>query len=203
MNQEEGTIKFNCIWEKTGPVVPQDVFLTLNKWRCAMFDLHLIGAYANGVGYGNISLRVQGSRYFFITGSATGNFERSAPEHYALVTSCNFKKNSVICSGPVKASSESLSHAAIYECRKNIGAVIHIHHLKMWEKLLDQEPATSFEFQFGTPEIALEIKNLVFKQGTSMGVVVMAGHKEGILFYGQDLEQTGMLVKEYYKKINP
>jgi len=197
----DGYIKFNCNWQKTGPVVPEDSFTVLNDWRNTMFRLNLIGAYTNGIGYGNISMRVPKSNQFFISGSATGNFEKSVPGHYALVTSFNFKENSVTCTGPVKASSESLSHAAIYESKKNINAVIHIHHLQMWEQLLTQEPATSYESQFGTPEIAIEIKKLVLKQETSTGVIVMAGHKEGVLFYGQDLQKTGLLITEYYKKL--
>jgi len=197
----DGYIKFNCNWQKSGPLVPEDYFTMLNDWRNTIFRLHLIGAYSNGIGYGNISMRVPKSNHFFISGSATGNFKKSIPAHYSLVTSFNFKKNSVTCSGPVKASSESLSHAAIYESKKNINAVIHIHHLQMWEQLLTQEPTTSYEYKFGTPEIALEIKKLILKNDLSAGVIVMAGHKEGILFYGQDLQTTGLLITEYYNKL--
>ena len=36
------------------------------------------------------------------------------PGHYVKVSSFNIDDNAVQCSGPLKASSESLTHAAIY-----------------------------------------------------------------------------------------
>jgi len=199
--KDDGYIKFNIQWEETGFVVPLDVYERLRFWRNKLFDLKLIGAYKNGIGYGNISEKIPDTLQFYISGSATGNFKKSTLHHYALVSSYNIKDNFVSCFGPVKASSESLSHAAIYESNKHVGAVIHIHDLKMWEKLLNQVPSTSSSALFGTPEIAFEIKNQVLSTGKISDVIVMAGHKEGILFYGENLDQTGHLVLDYFNRI--
>ena len=37
--------------------------------------MDLIGAYENGVGFGNISMRIKGGHQFVITGSATGEIQ--------------------------------------------------------------------------------------------------------------------------------
>lgn len=199
---DDGYIKFQCNLEKTGVVIPDAVFSEINKWREKMYLLNLIGAYENGVGFGNISIKIPDSNRFYVSGSATGNFKTTGPEHYVLVTGYNFYNNSLRCQGPLPASSESLSHAAMYEAHDRIRAVIHIHHLEMWEKGIKKYPATREEYSFGTPEIAMNIAELLRNESTRKnGIIIMGGHKEGILFFGKTLEETGNLSLKYYKEL--
>lgn len=160
--KEEGVIKFNCTWIKAAPL---DIALIeeLNAWRNRLFELKLIGVNKNGIGYGNISTRFQQDK-FIITGSATGKFKNLTPEHYTLVTDYDLYKNTLTTVGPVRASSESLTHAIIYESQKGINAVMHIHHLKLWNKLLDTLPATRNDIEYGTIEMAEEIVRLFKRQ---------------------------------------
>ena len=202
MNQEEGYLKFHCELEETEAVIPDNLFQEINKWRSHMYSLNLIGAYENGVGFGNISVRIYGTRNFYISGTATGNFETSNPEHYVLVTSYSFDHNSLICQGPIQASSESLSHAAIYEADEQIMAVIHVHHMEMWENGLNKFPSTNPEYSFGTPEIALNIAGLLQNKTTRKnGIIIMGGHTEGILFFGKNLDEAGNNALKHFKKL--
>jgi len=202
MATDDGYIKFQCDLEKTGVKIPDEIFKEINKWREKMYSLNLIGAYENGVGFGNISVKIPGTSMFYVSGSATGNFKTTGPEHYVLVTAYNFNRNSLKCSGPLPASSESLSHAAMYEADERIRAVIHIHHLGMWEKGINKYPTTNPEYSFGTPEIALDIAGLLKDETTrENGIIIMGGHKEGILFFGKSLEETGKISLKYYKKL--
>jgi L-ribulose-5-phosphate 4-epimerase len=41
------------------------------------------------------------------------------------------RKNSLTCQGQVKASSKSLTHAAIYAANPRVKAVIHVHCLSL------------------------------------------------------------------------
>ncbi|HEX5668085.1 MAG TPA: class II aldolase/adducin family protein, partial [Chitinophagaceae bacterium] len=98
----------------------------LNLWRDRMYEKRLIGVYPDGIGFGNISQRWKGNT-FLISGTATGGFTTLNESHYSLVTHYDLGTNSVTCEGRVKASSESLTHAAIYECSATTHAVIHVH----------------------------------------------------------------------------
>src|SRR5438093_11120110 len=110
----EGVIKFNCQWIKEEPLEIKWLE-ELNVWRDKLYNLGLIGVNKEGIGYGNISIRFR-QHTFIITGSATGKFKKLTPEHYTRVTHYNFDENSLTTIGPIKASSESLTHAMLYEC---------------------------------------------------------------------------------------
>jgi len=197
---DEGYIKFNCTWIESGPVQSEFV-RKLNKWRDRLFEIGLIGVYPNGIGFGNISLRYKGNT-LIITGSATGGLKSLNENHYTLVKDYNLNENSLTCAGPIKASSESLSHAAIYESAPSVMAVIHVHHQALWEKLRNIFATTSKEAAFGTPELALEIRRLFRKSEVKKEkIIVMGGHPEGIISFGQSLEEAGQVLLENLKKV--
>ena len=124
---QEGYIKFNCHWTVAGPV-SHDQTRKINIWRDKLYALGLIGVYDDGIGFGNISMRYQGNT-FIIIGSATGGLKQLNENHFTLVTRYDLEQNSLECKGPIIASSESLTHAAIYESAPEIHAVIHVHNL--------------------------------------------------------------------------
>jgi len=187
---KEGYIKFDCIYIESEPI-PAEELIEINQWREKLYNLGLIGAYNNGIGFGNISIRIGNSNSFIITGSATGNLKSLNEEHYTRVIDFDFKNNSLTCKGPIKASSESLSHAAVYSVNPEAGAVIHTHNLDIWEKLVDKVPTTSKDAEYGTPEMAEGIEKL-FKETDvkNKKILVMGGHREGIISFGKDLREA-------------
>lgn len=195
----EGYIKYKCNWQQTEITIQGEQFKALTKVRRQLYDLGLIGVYPDGIGFGNISVRENNGNSFIITGSATGQFIELEQKHYARVTACSFAENSLSCIGLTKASAESLSHAAVYESLSDVGAVVHIHCLWLWEKLLNVFPTTSSEIKYGTPEMAGAISKLVsgMKQSDDK-IVIMGGHQEGILAFGRSLEvATNEILKIY------
>ena len=102
---EKGYVKFNCHWIKSNPINEEQIY-ELNVWRDKLFRLVLIGVYPNGIGYGNISVRLKGNN-FLITGTSTGQFPILNVEHYTQVISYSFSENIITSRGPIKASSES------------------------------------------------------------------------------------------------
>jgi L-ribulose-5-phosphate 4-epimerase len=195
----EGYIKFNCNWIKGKPLDLEEL-TSINEWRDTLYKVGLIGAYYDGVGFGNLSRRFDKNK-FIITGSATGNISKLNEEHYVLVEDYNFSKNALTCKGPIKASSESLSHAIIYECSPKTNAVFHIHNLEMWEKLFDVMPTTNKDIEYGTPEMANEIKRLFGESNVKdEKIIIMGGHKEGIISFGETLDEAGkILLREFIK----
>ncbi len=192
----EGYIKFNCHWDK-GAEVDEKFVREINLMRDKLFSLGWIGQYEDGIGYGNISLRHSGGT-FVITGSATGGLSNLDSNHYTLVSRYSFSRNTVYCKGPVEASSESLSHASVYEHSPESNAVIHIHSKAMWEKLLHQVPTTSQDVEYGTPAMAEEIARLFgHGQVQQQKIIAMGGHPEGIISFGSTLKEAADILFQH------
>lgn len=165
-------------------------------YRNLCFQKRYIGI-ADGVGYGNISTRYNGNQ-FIISGTQTGGLEKLSKEHFTLVTSVDFEKNSVFCRGPVKASAESLTHAMMYQLDKNIRGVIHIHHRNMWEQLQKKVPTTGASVPYGTIAMCREVERL-YKESDlkEKKIIVMAGHQDGIISFGKDLKEALHLLEQH------
>lgn len=187
---DEGYIKFNIDW-RCGPPPDAQTVAELNRWRKPLYEAGLIGEYTDlGIGFGNISMR-SGAGQFVISGTQTGHLDDLGPEHYALVMDYDIAANRVSCSGQVKASSESMTHAAIYELNPAITGVVHVHNAAMWNRLVNRLPTTNPDVAYGTPAMAREFMRLYDNTDfADKGVAIMAGHDEGILSFGTDLTEA-------------
>ncbi len=182
--RDEGYIKFVLDFKQEK--LPYDITIgKINNLRTKLHQQKLIGVYLDGIGFGNISYRLEGDS-FLITGSATGKDEKIDASCYSIVDDYDIEKNWLHCIGPVRASSESLSHGALYQANKEINSVIHIHDLTLWEWMMSQEgyAKTPVDAAFGTPEMAHSIQEIARKGKVPFGVMVMGGHKEGVIAYG-------------------
>jgi L-ribulose-5-phosphate 4-epimerase len=194
----EGFIKFKCKRIDKDISLPKKQLNELTKWRDIMYVSRLIGAYSNGIGYGNISMK-ETADTFYISGTATGRLEVLEEKHYPLVNSWDINDNSLVCTGRINASAESLSHAVIYDSLPGVGAVIHIHHKGMWDKYLNKILTTSPDVLYGTPEMAKEIEQIVLTvKANQSPVLVMGGHEEGIIVWGRTMDEAGKIVMNYY-----
>lgn len=194
---DEGYIKFEVEWEQAKPL-PIEQLEELDYWRQEMYRLGLIGAYEDGIGFGNISCRWGETGQFMISGSATGNFERLTAAHYSFVKEVIVDENRLVCEGPIIASSESMSHAVIYQSLPEVKGVIHVHHLELWERLLHRVPTTDAGATYGTPEMAYSIMELIERTDLkSQGVFVMEGHREGIFAFGKTLRAAAGRLTHY------
>lgn len=193
---DEGYIKYNIHWDRA-EALPTFLLTDIEIWRKKMYDAGLIGFDSTlKVGYGNISIRhPENPAQFIISGTQTGHLAALTPEHYTVVTAYDIPGNSLHCEGPIKASSESLTHAAVYELNPDFQAVIHIHSLAMWTELLHQIPTTSEEVPYGTPEMAFEVARLYRETSLSEGkLFAMAGHQDGLVAFGVSLEEAGVIL---------
>ncbi len=196
----EGVVKFNCHWSQSGTVISDEQYEIINYWREILFNMDLIGAYENGVCFGNISMRIRGGNQFIITGSATGEIPELEPGHYVKVNSFNIDDNAVQCVGPLKASSESLTHAAIYLADRDVNAIIHVHSIDLWNELIYKVPTTNPAMDYGTVGLAKDIIRLfndsdVFEKR----IIAMAGDRAGILTFGHDMDEAVNVLMQYLK----
>lgn len=187
MINEEGYIKFSADWEKAPPP-PAHFLEDLIAVRSELYKMRLIGMYPGGVGYGNISKRWDQEGRFVISGTATGGVEPLSPAHFTMVESADIANNLLHCAGPVMASSESMSHAAVYRQCPEVNGVIHIHSAGLWERWLEKAPTTPASAAYGTPEMAFAIMELLEQpQRRAWKFFVMGGHREGCIAFGSDL----------------
>jgi ribulose-5-phosphate 4-epimerase/fuculose-1-phosphate aldolase len=172
-------------------IVRFDQLAEVNACRRKLLDQHLMGVDSNGVGFGNLSVRDSVTGNFYITGSATGGLPELTLADCVRVVAYNFEGNRLRYEGAAIPSSESLTHAAIYESDRSIFAVIHCHDSVLWATLLNRAPTTSKPIAYGTPEMAHEIMRL-FKVSDlrSRKIFAMAGHAGGIVTFGKNLEDA-------------
>ncbi|MCH9694710.1 MAG: class II aldolase/adducin family protein [Gammaproteobacteria bacterium] len=191
MTIDEGYIKYDSQWTK-GPAVEEGLAAELERCRAPLYKAGLVGEYAElGIGFGNISKRCPGDNRFVITATQTGNLPRTTADHYALVTAFDIERNSVTSEGPLQASSEAMTHAAIYALDENIGAIVHVHSKPAWCRYLNELPTTSPNIAYGTPAMAREFARLYVETDFSRdGVAVMAGHEEGLISIGASLDEA-------------
>ena len=166
-------------------------FGELNRYRRKLLDLGMIGVDASGIGFGNLSIRNGATSHFYITGSATARIPELAPADCAKVVAYDFERNWLQCEGSTMASSESLTHAAVYESDPTARAVIHCHDMKLWAALLVKAPTTPNRVEYGTPEMADAVRRLFEATDVEKRkIFVMAAHDGGLVTFGKDLHEA-------------
>ena len=196
--RDEGVIKFSMNFSRSQWKAPLGLD-SLIEARNTLFEAGLIGEYPDGIGYGNLSARTKANG-FYITGSQTGSYPKITDNHISLVTEYDIMKNTLSCTGPIKASSESLTHAMIYEMDDTAQSVIHIHDRNLWKSAINKLPTTDPQIPYGTPQMALEIRRLIDNDTLSTTkVLVMAGHDEGVLSFGSSVEEAMSRLSASYR----
>jgi L-ribulose-5-phosphate 4-epimerase len=189
----EGVIKFNLTF-RTERVVGVDV-VELSAWRTVLKDLGLLGQAPgryDGYGFGNISQRCSGG--FVISGTQTGELDAVTLDDYAFCETWDLQRNAVDAQGAVKPSSESLSHASIYDVHESVTCALHAHSPDIWRNSVELGIAVTDEsVAYGTPEMAKEVRRLITDMG-SPGIFSMGGHEDGIFTFGRSLADAGQLM---------
>ncbi|MEP6822431.1 MAG: class II aldolase/adducin family protein [Chthoniobacterales bacterium] len=184
---ETGSVKFTHEQDSADPISFRDL-AALNRCRRQLLQLSLLGVDAAGIGFGNVSVRdpIGG---FVITGSNTGALPELGAEQLSRVTAFNLDRNWLRCDGATIASSESLTHAAVYEADESVSAVIHCHSRPIWKALRNIAPTTSADIEYGTPAMAREVARLFTSSKVKESrLFIMAGHEDGVVSFGQNLE---------------
>eukprot|EP01084_Bolivina_argentea_P144372 253311_1 len=212
---DEGVIKYNCEWIKDD--IKFDAIEHLLQARNRLHGLGLIAIdKQTGIGFGNISQRIQKTDNFnknvsdkvsfYITGSQTNLIDNNNMNetHFSIVNNYNIIENKLYCIGPIRASSESMTHATIYELNNNINCVVHIHNNKLWNICMNKLPTTNAKVRYGTPQMAKEVERLyaqyIKNNNDLSGIFVMGGHKDGLIAFGPSIEDATNLMVNIYKQ---
>lgn len=203
MATKEGVIKFEMDY-RVAPALPAEQLAELNAWRKMMYLTELIGQTPTrygGYGFGNISCRIDypcdsGQPPFAITGTQTGGAADLSPLDYVVVTACYPELNRLLAEGPVKPSSESLTHGVIYAQDERIRWVMHAHSPHLWRNAAALDlPMTAADVAYGTPEMAAEVARLFRETDVAQRRIFgMAGHEDGIVSFGATAEEAGFVL---------
>jgi ribulose-5-phosphate 4-epimerase/fuculose-1-phosphate aldolase len=191
--------------QRTGAeIAPFDQLAELNECRRKLHELHLIGVDSNGIGFGNLSVRDGATSNFYITGSVTGGLAELTLADCVRVVAHDFAQNWLRYEGVAVPSSESLTHAAIYEADPVASAVIHCHDSVLWARLLGRVPTTAQAAAYGTPQMAYEIIRLFdVSDVRTRKIFVMAGHEGGIVTFGKNFEDAFDILTRERKASSP
>lgn len=190
---EDGIIKFQYDWKEEALENTKNLE-ELIKYRDLAYEKGFIGIYENGIGYGNISKRVKSG--FLVSGSATGSLTKTNSNHYSKVYQWSIENNKICCNGPIAASSESLTHAVIYDELPQINAILHIHHLPLWKRYYHSLPSTCSHIPYGTTDMASAVKFLFRNQQDDEGVFLMKGHREGLVAYARNMKSVFQIFED-------
>lgn len=201
MSKQEGVIKYRLDYHVT-PVVEIPNFAEFNAWRSLLWRLGVIGRddeRYEGLGYGNLSLLLDDGG-ILVTGTQTGHLPHLTADHYAYVRQARPEDNYLKAEGPLPPSSEALTHASIYCAAPKVRCVVHGHSPEIWRnaKILEL-PCVEANVSYGTPAMAKAVGTFA-KISPTQGVIVMLGHQDGLLIYGQTPEEACWLMVKYLAK---
>jgi ribulose-5-phosphate 4-epimerase/fuculose-1-phosphate aldolase len=201
---DEGVVKFDARHTFGRlPVAADDPRLTaLLAWREVMYRLGVVGqdpTRYGGAGYGNVSARLgpfpgrPGERPFLVSGTQTGGRVTLQSSDFCVVRRWAVTLNQVESEGPVVPSSESMTHGAIYDLGPEIRFVLHAHCPEVWGTAKQlRVPTTAPSVDYGTPEMAREMKRLDQVCGLrEQRLLAMAGHEDGVIAFGRTAEEAG------------
>jgi ribulose-5-phosphate 4-epimerase/fuculose-1-phosphate aldolase len=204
LNQQEGVIKF-ALEFREAPPLPYAALREINAWRKVLYLLRLTGqdpARYGGLGYGNISQRLEPydappeRRRFVVSGTQTGGLAELDAGHYTTVVESYPKANRLVAEGPIRPSSESLTHGALYALDVSLRFIMHAHSPEIWRHAAALGiPRTDPAAAYGTPEMAAETRRLLRDEAVRAGgIFAMGGHEDGLVAFGRTAEEAGTVL---------
>ncbi|MFC4653713.1 MULTISPECIES: class II aldolase/adducin family protein [Rheinheimera] len=202
MHEQEGVIKFQLNFQPAA-VLTAGQISEINAWRTLLHQLGMLGQHPkryDNYGFGNLSQR-SGQNEFMISGTQTGGPLQLQAADYALVTKVDIGCNQLWACGDTAPSSESMTHAAIYQADARVQVVVHAHCPAIWQQTAAlQLPHTSADIPYGTVEMALAVQQLVCQQGDAPALFTMLGHEDGVVSYGRSFTEAVSLLCQQYAK---
>ena len=204
------TTGFELNYKKTGPIVEPGEMHELDRYRDIFYSLKLIGERIAGVGYGNMSQRLEGrgeghdcktgKRQFAITGRGCSTLENISINDYAQVIEYDIENNLVTAEGPVAPSSEALMHGAVYDFDQLYKSVVHAHSRQIWDCAKELGiPMTPAYAEKGTKTLAIEAqKALESTNAKDLGIIALGGHRDGIIAFGKSPRDACMTIINYF-----
>lgn len=158
----------------------------------------LIGVYENGIGFGNISCRVENGGLFYILGLKMGNFVELDSCYYVLVIDVGVFENCFSCIGLIIVFFEFMSYVVIYEECFDVNGVIYVYDFYFWKSLMYKVFIIEAFVFYGFLEMVESICRLLVEADLKVcKIFVMEGYEEGIFIFGKDFVEVMAVLKVY------
>ena len=201
-HHSEGVIQFDLDYRE----MPLDdichalPFLSaLDGWRSLLRRLDLVGQDPErygGHGFGNLSHRLvaatdSDAASFLVSGSQTGGRDTLGRDGWSQLRSWNLQRFQAEAAGPVAPSSESLTHALVYDMEPDVHCVVHVHSPDLWHAARELDlPRTSPDVDYGSQGMIHQVRELFSLGLSDVGVFAMTGHEDGIVAFGADADDA-------------
>ena len=143
---------------------------------------------------------LMGPEYGLIVSDVVGTFpgESGNEERLAYI----YNRNLVESRGSVEPSSETMTHAALYDTSPAIRCVLHAHSPVVWRRARELRiPTTDASIPYGTPEMALAVQRLCDSTALSeIRILAMGGHEDGIVVFGRTPEEAGGVLLKWLSR---
>jgi hypothetical protein len=197
VTEQEGVIHFSFALAPGAVAVDDDLFSALAAWRSILRDLQLLGEDPlryGGFGYGNLSVRHPGGG-FVITASQTSGLAALSTAQLVHVTRADLAGFRVDAVGSMPPSSESLTHAMLYQADPQVNVVFHVHSPLIWRARDGLGiPATAGDVPYGTPAMAQAVNALMARQTQRPLLFATAGHEDGVFAASATIRECGTLL---------
>ena len=197
MPETEGVIQFEFdLAPATGPPLEVPVLQELLAWRTVLRRLGLLGRTPGrygGLGYGNLSVRDPlRTREFVITASQTGGIRDLDAQGLCRIREFDLARFRVSAQGMRPPSSESLSHAMIYDADPGVRWVFHVHSPEILHRAKALRiPATGPDVAYGSPAMAGAVTEVLAMNAERPLAFVTLGHEDGVFACGGTAGEAG------------
>jgi hypothetical protein len=92
-----------------------------------------------------------------------------------------------------------MTHCALYDLDSSVEYVFHVHSPGIWRNAGTFDiPGTKAGIEYGTPEMAEEMRRL-FRESPARfrRIISLGGHEDGIISFGRSPEEAGLLILRY------
>ena len=196
-SETEGTIRFAYSLEApAGAVADAATLSCLRGWREVLKRLGLLGqdpARYGGLGFGNLSARDRTRPdEMIITASQTSGAEALEDDDLVRIVRSNPARFWVDAVGRQPPSSETLTHAMIYQADAAVHWVFHAHSPDIWRRAAALGlPATPAQVAYGSAEMVQAVAELIARQEPGPLAFVTLGHEDGVFACGASADDAG------------
>lgn len=199
----EGVIQFRPVHSRAPlPSSVHEEAREVLAWRQLLLQLGGIGQddhRYDAAGFGNLSLRTRpyglprGHRAFVITGTQTGSMASLSLADLCWVRRSVPDANCVYSTGETLPSSESMTHAALYDLGGHVRAVMHVHLPEVFSRRRQLRlPCTSPSAGYGTVDMVRQVRRLMAQVDLGEAqAFAMEGHEDGVVVFGRSLHACG------------
>lgn len=162
----------------------------LIKWFRRFHNICLAPEYKKGSS-GNLSFRYKDG--FIIKGTKT-YFRNIKPNELVFIKKFDLKNKVTYCIGKNIPSTELQMHHLIYEKKKSVNAVFHVHDYKIMGKAEKYGIPVTKVTEAGTEKIGYDVLRCLNGKNN---FVIMKNH--GVVAVGKTMKEAGNLILKYHK----